>query len=110
VALSSRAAADTLHYTGLWRGFARLHKAGVALPARARSKSFASMSDCNEELTQSDEEIILRDEVSDEVLEAASVARGGLSTLLYGTYCFACPSRPTIRSQVAAKTRREGLR
>jgi hypothetical protein len=57
-----------------------------------------SMSDGND---QTDEDIILRDEVSDEALEAASVARGGLSTLLYGTYCFACPSRPTIRSQIA---------
>jgi hypothetical protein len=36
-----------------------------------------SMSDCNEELTQTDEEIVFRDEVSDEALEAASVAPVG---------------------------------
>jgi hypothetical protein len=60
------------------------------------------MGDCNEDLNQTDdEEIILRDEVSDEAIEAASFARGGLPTLAYGTYCFACPSRPTIRSEIA---------
>jgi hypothetical protein len=46
------------------------------------------MGDCNEDLNQTDdEEIILRDEVSDEAIEAASFARGGLPTLAYGTYC-----------------------
>jgi hypothetical protein len=35
------------------------------------------MSDCNQDLDQTEEEI-LRDEVSDEALEAASVATGGL--------------------------------
>jgi hypothetical protein len=40
-----------------------------------------------------DEEMILRDEVSDEAVEAAAalVALGGLPTLPH-TYCFACPS------------------
>jgi hypothetical protein len=46
---------------------------------------------------QTDEEI-LREEVSDEAIEAAFVARGGFPTLLYGTYCLACPSRPAISS------------
>jgi hypothetical protein len=49
------------------------------------------MSDCNEELSQA-EEVVFRDEVSDEALEAASVMTAGLPTLAYGTYCFACPS------------------
>jgi hypothetical protein len=40
-----------------------------------------------------DEEMILRDEVSDEALEAASVAPRELPTLMHNTYCFACPSR-----------------
>jgi hypothetical protein len=44
---------------------------------------------------QIDEEMILRDEVSDEALEAAAfVAIGGLPTLMYRTYCFSCPSDP----------------
>jgi hypothetical protein len=44
---------------------------------------------------QIDEEMILRDQVSDEALEAAAlVALGGLPTLMYRTYCFACPSDP----------------
>ena len=44
---------------------------------------------------QIDEEMILRQEVSDEALEAAAlVALGGLPTLMYRTYCFACPSDP----------------
>jgi hypothetical protein len=59
------------------------------------------MSDCNEELNQIDEETILRDEVPDEALEAASVVTGGLPTVAHNTYCFACPS--IIRSEV--KTR-----
>jgi hypothetical protein len=50
-----------------------------------------AMSDCNQDLDQTEEEI-LRDEVSDEALEAASVATGGLPTLMHNTYCFACPS------------------
>jgi hypothetical protein len=52
------------------------------------------MSDCNKDPNQTDEEI-LRDEVSDEALEAASVAPHGLPTLMHNTYCFACPSRPS---------------
>jgi hypothetical protein len=57
-----------------------------------------SMSDCNEDLNNQADENILTDEVSDEALEAASVAPGGLPTLWYGTYCFACPSRPALGS------------
>ena len=45
-----------------------------------------------QDLNQTDEEMILRDEVSDEALEAASVAPQGLPTLMHNTYCFACPS------------------
>ena len=56
------------------------------------------MSDCNEELNQIDEETILRDEVPDEALEAASVVTGGLPTVAHNTYCYACPS--IIRSKV----------
>jgi hypothetical protein len=42
---------------------------------------------------QIDEEMILIDEVSDDALEAAAfVSLGGFPTLLYGTYCFACPA------------------
>ena len=41
---------------------------------------------------------ILRDEVSDEAVEAAAgVALGGFPTLMYGTYCFGCPSDPMQR-------------
>ena len=44
---------------------------------------------------QINEEMILLDEVSDEALEAAAlVALGGLPTIMYRTYCFACPSDP----------------
>jgi hypothetical protein len=49
------------------------------------------MSDCNKDPNQTDEEIILRDEVSDEAVEAASVVLRGLPTLMHNTYCFACP-------------------
>ena len=46
------------------------------------------------------EEMILRDEVSDDAMEAAAfVALGGLPTLPH-TYCFACPSDP-LRSYSA---------
>jgi hypothetical protein len=50
-----------------------------------------TMNDRNEDANQTDEDDLLRDEVSDEAVEAASNARGGFATLLYGTYCFACP-------------------
>jgi hypothetical protein len=53
---------------------------------------------CLQPSSQTDEEI-LKDEVADEAIEAASVAPGGFPTLVYGTYCFTCPS--TIRSKVA---------
>ena len=44
---------------------------------------------------QIDEEMILIEEVSDEVLEAAAfVSLGGLPTLPH-TYCFACPAKPS---------------
>ena len=56
------------------------------------------MNDCKEGLNQTDEEI-LRDEVSDEAVEAAFVAPGGFPTLVYRTYCFTCPS--ITRSKVA---------
>jgi hypothetical protein len=52
------------------------------------------MSDCNEDLNQTDEDI-LGDEVSDEAVEAACVAPGGFPTLAYGTYCFTCPVKPS---------------
>jgi hypothetical protein len=56
----------------------------------------------NEALNQPDEGDPLRDEVSDEAVEAAaSVATGALPTLWYSTHCFGCPSRPTIRGQAA---------
>jgi len=58
-----------------------------------------TMNDCNEDLAQTDEDGVLRDDVSDEAVEVASVGRGGLPTLLYGTYCFACPSRCGIESR-----------
>jgi hypothetical protein len=42
---------------------------------------------------QINEEMILREEVSDEAVEAAAfVARGGLPTLMHNTYCYACPA------------------
>jgi hypothetical protein len=57
------------------------------------------MSDCNKDLNETDVEMILRDDVSDEALEAASVVTGGLPTVAHNTYCFACPS--IIGSKVA---------
>jgi hypothetical protein len=42
------------------------------------------MSDCNKGLNQIDEEMILTDEVSDEALEAASVAPQGLTAMTSG--------------------------
>jgi hypothetical protein len=51
---------------------------------------------------QTDEGDLLRDEVSDEAVEAAaSVATGGLPTLWYSTHCFGCPSRPALGREVA---------
>jgi hypothetical protein len=55
------------------------------------------MNDYNQDLDQTDEEI-LKDEVSDEAVEAASVAPAGLPALMHNTYCFACPA--TIRSKI----------
>jgi hypothetical protein len=70
---------------------------GAVLSFCSASKNFSpdTASEIDErlqrDLNQTDEEI--RDEVSDEALEAASIAPGGFPTLLYGTYCFACPSK-----------------
>jgi hypothetical protein len=62
------------------------------------------MSDRNEDLNQPAEGDLLRDEVSDEAVEAAgSVATGGLPTFWYSTHCFGCPSRPTLGRQVAQR-------
>jgi hypothetical protein len=41
---------------------------------------------------QVEEEMILRDQVSDEALEAAACAALGGFPTLPNTYCFACPS------------------
>ena len=58
---------------------------------------------------QIDEEMILRDEVSDEALEAtALVALGGLPTIMYRTYCFACPSDP-LRDRALERSDRAKL-
>jgi hypothetical protein len=58
---------------------------------------------------QIDEEMILRDEVSDEALEAAAlVALGGLPTIMYRTYRFACPSDP-LRDRAIARSNRAKL-
>jgi len=58
---------------------------------------------------QIDEEMILIDEVSDEAVEAAAfVALGGLPTLMYRTYCFACPSDP-LRDRAIARSDRAKL-
>jgi len=46
---------------------------------------------------QIEQEMILRDEVSDEAVEAAAlVTVGGFPTLPH-TYCFACPSGPAAK-------------
>src|SRR5215472_16587297 len=56
------------------------------------------MNDCKADLTQPDEGDFLRNEVSDEALEAAaSVLTAGLPTLWYSTHCFGCPSWPALR-------------
>ena len=60
------------------------------------------MSDCNKDLDQTDEEI-LRNEVSDEAVEAASLAPGGYPTLAYGTYCFTCPSAKLLSKDEARR-------
>jgi hypothetical protein len=60
----------------------------------------------NEDLNQTDEGDLLRDEVSDEALEAAaSVATGGLPTVWYSTHCFGCPSGPAIGGQATQQRR-----
>jgi hypothetical protein len=58
-------------------------------------------------LDQTDEEMIFRDEVSDEAVEAAFVAPRGLPTLMHNTYCFACPSLQS--ASYSANLRRCGL-
>jgi hypothetical protein len=58
---------------------------------------------------QIDEQMILIDEVSDEALEAAAlVALGGVPTIMYRTYCFACPSDP-LRDRAIARGNRPKL-
>jgi hypothetical protein len=50
---------------------------------------------------QIDEEIILKNEVSDEALEAAALVElGGLPTLPH-TYCFGCPAIRCEATQAA---------
>jgi hypothetical protein len=69
----------------------------VQFPVTLRDQSWRakSMSDCNKGLNQIDEEI-LRDEVSDEALEAASVVTGGVPSLPpHPTYCFVRCRLPT---------------
>ena len=56
------------------------------------------MSDCN---NQTDEEIILVDEVSDEAVETAFVAPGGYPTLVWKTYCFTCPAAKLLSQDEA---------
>ena len=63
------------------------------------------MNDCSKEPNQTDDGDLLSAEVSDEVIEAASMVRGGFPTLWYGTYCFGCPSRPARGRQVAHEGR-----
>ena len=66
------------------------------------------MKDCNQDPDQTDEEI-LRDEVSDEAIEEASVTPRGLPTLMHNTYCFACPVDNPHKGY-SAKMGREGSR
>jgi hypothetical protein len=66
------------------------------------------MNDCNQDQNQTDEEI-LRDKVSDEALEVASVTPRGLPTLMHNTYCFACPI-DNPQQGYSAKMGREGSR
>ncbi len=66
----------------------------------ARQSFSKSMSACND---QADGDIILRDEVSDEAIEAASGATGGYPTLAYGTYCFTCPSAKLLTEREARR-------
>jgi hypothetical protein len=48
---------------------------------------------------QINEEMIFRDKVSDEAVEAAAfVALGGLPILMYATYSLACPAKLQIQS------------
>jgi hypothetical protein len=55
-------------------------------------------------------EMIFRDEVSDEAVEAAAafVALGGLPTLMYRTYCFTCRSDP-LRDRALERSDRAKL-
>ena len=59
------------------------------------------MNDCNQD--QTDDDAPLRDDVSDDAIEAAAVARGGFPTLLYGTYCFGCPSGRRSAAKLLSK-------
>ena len=52
---------------------------------------------------QIDEEMIFGNDFCDEAVEAAAFATlGGFPTLIYGTYCFACPA---IRGETCAPTK-----
>jgi hypothetical protein len=74
-----------------------LRRINSEAPRFAEAGERKSMNDYNQDLDHTDEEI-LRDEVSDDAVEAASIAPQGLPTLMHNTYCFACPA--TIRSKV----------
>jgi hypothetical protein len=51
---------------------------------------------------QINEEMIFRDKISDEAVEAAAfVAPGGLPIPIYATYSFACPAK--LQTQSVAK-------
>ena len=89
VVLGGRATADTFATHRPLEGL----RSPPQIAGSSRRKAFSkSMSNCNEELKQTDEKTVFGDEISDEALEAASFAPQGLQTVAHNTYCFACPS------------------